>query len=73
MRNRSVTVIFGSLVLWGLITYFLISDQPVSKERDIARISNQISKLERRVKQEITLNQELLEDIKEDKQQKKKS
>lgn len=35
-----------------------------------ARISNQISKLERRVKQEITLNQELLEDIKEDKQQK---
>ncbi|XP_006617701.1 alpha-1,3-mannosyl-glycoprotein 2-beta-N-acetylglucosaminyltransferase [Apis dorsata] len=72
MRNRSVTVIFGSLVLWGLITYFLISDQPVSKERDIARISNQISKLERRVKQEITLNQELLEDIKEDKQQKKK-
>ena len=34
MRNRSVTVIFGSLVLWGLIIYFLISDQPVDKERE---------------------------------------
>ncbi|XP_033337392.2 alpha-1,3-mannosyl-glycoprotein 2-beta-N-acetylglucosaminyltransferase [Megalopta genalis] len=72
MRNRSVSIIFGSLVLWGLITYFLISDQPVNKERDTARVSNQISKLEKRVKQEIALNQELLQDIKEDKQRKKK-
>lgn len=72
MRNRLVTVIFGSLVLWGFITYFLISDEPVNRERDTARVSNQISKLERRIKQEIALNQELLEDIKEDKQRKKK-
>ncbi|XP_034184967.1 alpha-1,3-mannosyl-glycoprotein 2-beta-N-acetylglucosaminyltransferase [Osmia lignaria lignaria] len=73
MRNRSVSIIFGSLVLWGLITtYFLISDQPVNKEQDTARVSNQISKLERRIKQEIILNQELLQDIKEDKQRKKK-
>ncbi|XP_033364754.1 alpha-1,3-mannosyl-glycoprotein 2-beta-N-acetylglucosaminyltransferase [Bombus vosnesenskii] len=72
MRNRLVTVIFGSLVLWGFITYFLISDEPVNKERDTAKVSNQISKLERRIKQEIALNQELLEDIKEDKQRKKK-
>lgn len=71
MRNRSVTLIFGSLVLWGLITYFIISDQPADKERDTARVSSQISKLERRVKQEIALNQELLQDIKEDKQRKK--
>lgn len=34
MRNRSVSVIFGTLVLWGLVTYFLISDQPESKEGD---------------------------------------
>lgn len=34
MRNRLVTVIFGSLVLWGFITYFLISDEPVNRERD---------------------------------------
>ncbi|XP_031846565.2 alpha-1,3-mannosyl-glycoprotein 2-beta-N-acetylglucosaminyltransferase [Nomia melanderi] len=72
MRNRSVSIIFGSLVLWGLITYFLISDQPVNKEQDTARISNQITKLEKRVKQEIALNQELLQGIKEDKQRKKK-
>ncbi|XP_076237692.1 alpha-1,3-mannosyl-glycoprotein 2-beta-N-acetylglucosaminyltransferase isoform X2 [Calliopsis andreniformis] len=70
MRNRSVSIVFGSLILWGFITYFLISDQPVNKEQDTARISNQISKLERKVKQEIALNEELLQDIKEDKQRK---
>ncbi|CAL7942363.1 unnamed protein product [Xylocopa violacea] len=72
MRNRLVTVIFGSLVLWGLITYFLISDQPVNDERNTARVSNQISKLEKRVKEEIALNQELLQDITEDKQNRRK-
>lgn len=73
MRNRSVSVIFGSLILWGLITYFLILDQPINKERgDTTKVSNQISKLERRVKQEISLNQELLQDINQDKRLKSK-
>ena len=72
MRNRSVSVIFGTLVLWGLVTYFLISDQPEEKEGDTTKVSNQIVKLERRVKQEILSNKKLLQDIKEDKQRKGK-
>ncbi|KAK1123384.1 hypothetical protein K0M31_008096 [Melipona bicolor] len=72
MRNRSVTVIFGSLVLWGLIIYFLISDQPVDRERETTRISTQISKLEKRIKQEIALNQKLFDSISEVKQRKRK-
>lgn len=71
MRNRSVSVIFGSLILWGLITYFLILDQPVNKEKDTSRVSNQISKLEKRVKQEIAQNLQLLQGITEEKNRKK--
>ncbi|KAG7199870.1 hypothetical protein KM043_014319 [Ampulex compressa] len=68
MRNRSVSLIFGSLILWGVITYFLILDQPVSKKRDTNKLSDQIEKLEQRVKQEIAVNQKLLQDIQVEKE-----
>lgn len=35
MRNRSVSIIFGSLVLWAVATYFLFLDQQsVGKDQD---------------------------------------
>lgn len=34
MRNRSVGIIFGSLVLWGVITYFLFLDQPSGRDQE---------------------------------------
>jgi len=35
MRNRSVSIIFGSLILWAVATYFLFLDQQsVGKDQD---------------------------------------
>ncbi|CAL1677609.1 unnamed protein product [Lasius platythorax] len=72
MRNRSVSIIFGSLVLWAVATYFLFLDQQsVGKDQDKDKLSNQISRLEKQVKQQIIINQELLEGINESKRRKK--
>ncbi|XP_071563160.1 alpha-1,3-mannosyl-glycoprotein 2-beta-N-acetylglucosaminyltransferase [Temnothorax nylanderi] len=74
MRNRSVSIIFGSLILWAVATYFLFLDQQSvgkDQDKDKDKLSNQISKLEKQVKQQIIINQELLEGIKESKRLKK--
>ncbi|XP_014474863.1 PREDICTED: alpha-1,3-mannosyl-glycoprotein 2-beta-N-acetylglucosaminyltransferase isoform X1 [Dinoponera quadriceps] len=72
MRNRSVTLIFVSLVLWAVVTYFIFLDQPVGKDQDkVDKLSNQISRLEKKVKQQIIINQELLEGLNENKRRKK--
>lgn len=35
MRNRSISIIFGSLILWAVATYFLFLDQQsVGKDQD---------------------------------------
>ncbi|KAF7403512.1 hypothetical protein HZH68_006306 [Vespula germanica] len=72
MRNRSVGIIFGSLVLWGVITYFLFLDQPSGRDQEKQnKLSNQISRLEERVKQQIAVNQEFFQHIEENKHSKK--
>ncbi|KYQ50176.1 Alpha-1,3-mannosyl-glycoprotein 2-beta-N-acetylglucosaminyltransferase [Trachymyrmex zeteki] len=74
MRNRSISIIFGSLILWAVATYFLFLDQQsVGKDQDKEKdkLSNQISRLEKQVKQQIIINQELLEGINESKRLKK--
>ncbi|TGZ56572.1 Alpha-1,3-mannosyl-glycoprotein 2-beta-N-acetylglucosaminyltransferase [Temnothorax longispinosus] len=74
MRNRSVSIIFGSLILWAVATYFLFLDQQSvgkDQDKDKDKLSNQISRLEKQVKQQIIINQELLEGIKESKRLKK--
>lgn len=72
MRNRSVSIIFGSLVLWAVATYFLFLDQQsVGKDLDKDKLSDQISRLEKQVKQQIIINQKLLEGINESKRRKK--
>lgn len=71
MRNRSISIIFGSLVLWAVATYFLFLDQQsVGKDQDKDKLSNQISRLEKQVKQQIIINKELLKGI-ENKRRKK--
>lgn len=38
MRNRSVSIVFGSLILWAVATYFLFLDQQsVGKDQDKVR------------------------------------
>lgn len=44
MRHRSIGIIFGSLFVWGIITYFLFLNQPNSKDQDKV-IINYFSKL----------------------------
>ncbi|XP_015174365.1 PREDICTED: alpha-1,3-mannosyl-glycoprotein 2-beta-N-acetylglucosaminyltransferase [Polistes dominula] len=66
MRNRSVGIIFGSLVLWGVITYFLFLDQPSSKDHGKQyKISKQITKLEERLKHQIAINHEFFQNFEE--------
>ncbi|KAL0102038.1 hypothetical protein PUN28_018529 [Cardiocondyla obscurior] len=74
MRNRSVTIVFGSLILWAVATYFLFLDQQSvgkDQDKDKEKLSNQISRLEKQVKQQIIINQELLDGINESKRLKK--
>ncbi|XP_020280160.1 alpha-1,3-mannosyl-glycoprotein 2-beta-N-acetylglucosaminyltransferase [Pseudomyrmex gracilis] len=72
MLNKLVSIIFGSLVLWAVATYFLfLSQQSVGKDHEKDKLSNQISRLEKQVKQQIIINQELLEGINESKRRKK--
>lgn len=66
MRNRSVGIIFGSLVLWGVITYFLFLDQPSSKDQGKQyKVSKQITKLEERLKHQIAINNEFFQNLEE--------
>lgn len=74
MRNRSVSIVFGSLILWAVATYFLFLDQQSvgkDQDKDKDKLLNQISRLEKQVKQQIIINQEFLEGINESKRLKK--
>lgn len=109
MLNKLVSIIFGSLLLWAVATYFLfLSQQSVGKDHEKVKnsviinsviiysaknkkmcniviivingmyfyhqdkLSNQISRLEKQVKQQITINEELLKGINENKRRKSK-
>ncbi|XP_011297852.1 alpha-1,3-mannosyl-glycoprotein 2-beta-N-acetylglucosaminyltransferase isoform X2 [Fopius arisanus] len=64
MRNRSIGFIFLSVLVWACITYFLFLDRPIGKEEQKEHaLSNQIDKLKKQVKQQISENQLLLEKI----------
>ncbi|XP_012289229.1 alpha-1,3-mannosyl-glycoprotein 2-beta-N-acetylglucosaminyltransferase isoform X2 [Orussus abietinus] len=65
MRNRLVGFIFASLLVWGVITYFLFLDRPIGKENE------EINKLEEDVKQQIAINKELLWNIRRSREHRK--
>ncbi|KAK0175286.1 hypothetical protein PV327_009047 [Microctonus hyperodae] len=67
MRNRSIGLVFLSVFVWGVITYFLFLDSPGGRpNKDV--VSNQINELKTQVEQRILDNQMLLKRLIEQQQ-----
>ncbi|XP_043279814.1 alpha-1,3-mannosyl-glycoprotein 2-beta-N-acetylglucosaminyltransferase isoform X2 [Venturia canescens] len=60
MRNRSIGLIFISIFIWGVITYFLFLDRPIGRQNEHA-LTKQIKKLSSEVKHQISANQQLFQ------------
>lgn len=71
MRNKSIVFVLILLIVWGVITYFLFLDRPTGNEGGKDKFFKQLINLERAVKNEIALNNELLAQLNEQLLQKK--
>ncbi|KAK0077837.1 hypothetical protein PV325_003399 [Microctonus aethiopoides] len=67
MRNRSIGLVFLSVFVWGVITYFLFLDGPGGRPNKNV-LSNQINELKTQVEQRILDNQMLLKRLIEQQQ-----
>ncbi|XP_046480650.1 alpha-1,3-mannosyl-glycoprotein 2-beta-N-acetylglucosaminyltransferase isoform X1 [Neodiprion pinetum] len=63
MRKKSISFIFASLCVWGVITYFLFLDRPIGKEQDKGNIAAKIRDIEERVKEQFAENKKLIQHL----------
>ncbi|XP_012257569.2 alpha-1,3-mannosyl-glycoprotein 2-beta-N-acetylglucosaminyltransferase isoform X2 [Athalia rosae] len=73
MRKKSISFIFASLCLWGVITYFLFLDRPIGREYNKDNIEGQIDDIEKKVKQQFAENKKFIQALKHNLKDQKKS
>lgn len=65
MRKKSISFIFASLCVWGIITYFLFLDRPIGREQNKVNIEEQIQDIEKKVKRQFDDNKKLIQGLRE--------